>query len=218
MTSTHRIFEELKEEYSYSPVNPGYNVQSIGRCRIVSGLVPINDFQMLMHGFSDEAVMSIDIANQIGATFVIGEPEDVKNLGQRDLPASADRKSDAEYARKLGLSDGVINWLLKGKRGASSNAMCKAFFGVPKSATRNHPLDVSDLARCFQFLSVVAPEDLMLMEKIASLSPEWAALESHWNELTASFVSECGADLNGGSAPKTGELMMNILNNKILVE
>ena len=131
----------------------GLTIRRLERCRIVTGPVPISEFSMVIHGFSDQAVMASDLASKMGVTFVIGEPEDlerlrqgltininqpedIERLKQSGLPISSERINDAEMAKKQNLPVSLIDWLVNGDRGLSSDAMCQAMFGIPKGQPR----------------------------------------------------------------------------------
>lgn len=131
-----------------------YLVQTIGKCRVIFGNVPLSDFSGLTKGFSKKAVVATDLADRIGATFVIGEIEDVNALREAGLPVSEKRIAEAFEATRQGLPK-VAWWLREGERGASSNAMCRRLFGFPAEAGIRHPLDPDDLRRCLSFLDAV---------------------------------------------------------------
>lgn len=191
-----------------SSVEDGFTIATLGRCRIVRGSVPASDFAMLAHGFSSKAVMSSDLANLMGAAFVIGEPEDIEALRLRDdLPVSPIRRHEAAEALRLSLGEGVSNWLLRGERGLSSNAICKAMFGIPSAAGVEHPLAPDDLQRCLRFLDAAEAHDRIGVMR--EVSPAWARLVPRWAEITSLFTQECVA---GKYAPQTYALMRAILD------
>lgn len=186
------------------PPDQGFTVQTIAGCRVVFGAFPAADFAMLSRGFSKKALVAVDIADRIGATIVIGEPDDLETLRKMDIPVSQRRLADSLAATERGL-DRVAIWLRTGERGASSNAMCKRFFGLPTDGGIAHPQDPADLRRCLVFLdSVGAHDNISLMQDV---SPQWAALMNGWEKLTAQFAAESGQK----SAPKTYALMQRLL-------
>ncbi|WAK04334.1 hypothetical protein [Methylobacter sp. YRD-M1] len=193
--------------------DPGYRIQKIENCRIVTGHVPLSDMEMLIQGFSDQAVMATDIASRIGATFVIGEPEDIERLRLCDLPISDQRLRDAEQARKAGLPETVIQWLLTGERGLSSDALCKAYFGLPERAGTDHPLDPGDLRRCLLFLQAVDEPNQWRFDQLQDLSQAWLLLSCHWTELVACFEQECAQSTNN-TAPETYALIQKIIKGE----
>lgn len=180
---------------------PGFTVKTICGCRVVYGPVPAKEFAMLAHGFSKKAQMAVDIADLIGATFVIGEPDDLADLRKLDLPVSVKRHNDYLAAHALGL-DKVAMWLRKGERGASSNAMCRRIFGVPADAGVDHPHDPDDLRRCVLFLSATDAEAKVPM--MADVSDEWARLVPIWSDLVRCLEAEMKV---GDSAPRTYAMM-----------
>lgn len=191
---------------SDSPDHKGFTITKIGGCRIVHGSVPMSEIAMLTHGFSKEALMAPDIAERIGASFVIGEPNDLARLRAMDLPVSPQRREDSEAATQLGLYKVAI-WLRIGERGSSSNAMCKHIFGVPRHAGDSYPYDPDDLRRCAHFLDATDAHDKVPL--LATVSPQWAGLVERWNELLATLKEEMAVS---NSAPKTYALMQQVLN------
>lgn len=181
--------------------NSGFTVKLVHGCRIVFGAVPASEFAMLTHGFSRKALMATDIADRIGASFVIGEPGDLEELRKLDLPVSEKRHADYLAAHQRGLYD-VAMWLRIGERGSSSNAMCKRLFGVPADAGTSHPHDPDELRRCLLFLDAAQAHDRV--SDMADVSPEWRRLVGSWTEIVAAFRFEMSA---GKQAPKTYALM-----------
>lgn len=186
----------------------GFTVKAMCGCRLVFGSVPISELTMLTHGFSNKAMMAVDIADLIGASFVIGEPKDLEELRKQDLPVSERRHSDYMAVKDLGL-DAVAMWLRNGERGTSSDGMCKQIFGVPTRARIEHPLDPDDLRRCVLFLDATDAHDKVPL--MASVSPTWGRLVLAWSELVESLRSEIRM---GKSAPKTYALMKRAIEAK----
>lgn len=186
-----------------------YTIKNLRGCRIVIGSLPMQDFSSVIHGFSDNAIMATDIASLIGATLVIGEPEDIERLRQSDLPISEARKHDAELATKAGLPSGVVKWLSSGERGRSSEAMCHALFGIPDKNT-DHPRDPDDLRRCLKFVDALDQD--IDKDKISKMSDEWSALMESWDELLETFKEESTEK----TAPKTYSLMKDLEQGKRL--
>lgn len=188
----------------------GYQVKNICNCRLVFGEVPLNDMAMLIHGYSKKAVMALDIASRVGATLVVGEPADIEELRLLKLPFSDARINDAESAKNAGLPEGVVTWLLEGDRGRSSEAMCKAFFGIPRRASVDHPKDPGDLNRCLQFLSSAGGDGKCRMGSLVPLSKQWAALVVAWDDLADCYDAETRS-AKDGKRPKTYMLMQDTL-------
>lgn len=182
-----------------------FTVQNICGCRIVYGSIPASEMGMLTHGFSKNALMAVDIADRIGAVFVIGEPDDLEELRQMNLPISDKRRADHLAASQLDLPK-VASWLADGERGASSNAMCKRIFGIPASAGADHPHDPADLRRCLLFLDATEAHDKISL--MSDVSEQWGRLVARWGELVPVFREEFAA---GKSAPRTYAMMKEIL-------
>jgi hypothetical protein len=185
----------------------GFTVKSICGCRLVFGSVPLSDIGMITHGFGKKALMDVDLADLIGASFVIGMSADLEKLRKLDLPVSAKRHRDYLAARERGLN-AVATWLRIGERGKSSNAMCQRIFGVPVEADSSHPRDPADLRRCIQMLDATNAHDRVSL--MADLSPEWDKLVGAWDRLALIFAGERHA---GTSAPRTYELMQELLRS-----
>lgn len=183
----------------------GFTIQNILGCRVVFGQVPAREFATLVHGFSHNAVMDIELADRLGATFVLGEPAALDDLRQLDLPISEKRLAECKAAKARGL-DALALWLRNGERGESSNAMAKRIFGLPTDASNKHPYDPADLRRCLGLLDATQAHDQVHL--MSDVSPEWATLVSSWDELRDSLMEELA---NGRSAPKTYALMHDLL-------
>lgn len=188
-------------------LDDGFTVKSIAGCRVVYGKIPVSQFAMLNHGFSKKAIVDISIANRIGATLVIGEPDDIEVLRGMDLPVSEARHLDYLAAAELGIRNSVAMWLRNGERGESSDALCKHIFGVPESAGKSHPYDPDDLRRCVLFLDAADAHDRV--HAMRDVSPEWAVLVDAWDELVASLRNEMAN--KKGNARKTYQLMKSLL-------
>ncbi len=188
--------------------NTGFTIKNICGCRLVFGQMPMSEMGMLTHGFSKKALMATDIADRIGALFVIGEPDDLEELRSMDLPVSEKRQADYQAASQIGL-DKVASWLRDGERGSSSNAMCKRIFGIPADAGADHPHDPGDLRRCLLFLDAAEAHDKVSL--MVDVSEEWERLVCRWGELIATFKVEMA---EGKSAPKTYALMNEILSGE----
>lgn len=100
-------------------------------------------------------------------------------------------------------------WLAHGERGASSEAMYHRFTGLPIGRYPHpsaHPHDPADFRRCELLLRAV-PVFRLQLPTMASVSPVWAALVAHWDELVALLESEIPSAFTGhgyrGSAPGT---------------
>ena len=196
---------DMKTSIDLGETSNGFTVKTMCGCRIVYGQIPLSDLGMLSHGFGPDALVAPDIADRIGAMLVIGEPENLEKLRRLDLPVSEKRQHDSLVAKNRGL-DAVAAWLLTGERGASSNAMCKRFFGVPNDAGILYPADPGDLRRCLLFLDATNSHDKVSL--MADASPQWAALVGDWDRIVTTFREETSADKK---APETYRLMQDAL-------
>lgn len=101
-------------------------------------------------------------------------------------------------------------WLAGGERGISSEAIAQRLVGGrPKRWT--HPYDVADLRRCVLLLDAV-PEAREHIDAMADVSPEWARLVEHWDELERLLRSEM-QDGRRWKAPLTGKRMKEVLDD-----
>jgi len=184
----------------------GYTVKTQCNCRLIFGSVPMGDLAMLTRDFSKHAILDIDLADRVGATFVLGEPADLQRLRQAELPISPKRQRQAQQARQAGQTV-LAQWLLDGERGASADALAKAIFGFPVEASTAHPHDVADLQRCLSMLIATHSEDRV--QAARGLSAQWDALLAHWDELIDLFTQETqGSPI----APNTNAWMRRLLS------
>lgn len=183
-----------------------YTVTTIENCTLIFGSIPIDDLVALSKKAGKKAVVSADLASLTGASFVFGLPLDIECLRQSpNLQLSEARLNDFRLATEKGLPAAVTEWLRTGERGRSSEAMCKAIFGIPLNAGTDHPRDPDDLSRCIKFLDAACSEGagrLHLVDKVKNMSPEWQVLSEYWAKL-----EECYAREVGNQRPETYELM-----------
>lgn len=82
-------------------------------------------------------------------------------------------------------------WLALGEVGISSSTLCKITTGLGSIQQDEfcHPLDAADFRRCVKFLRDV-PGARPELHKVAKLSPEWAVLVEHWDELEEALKND----------------------------
>jgi hypothetical protein len=115
------------------------------------------------------------------------------------------------------LTDAAADWLVHGERGLSSETIFEHMTGIPllgapwRSSTPRTPSDPDDFQRCERLLRQV-PEFRARRNELTELSPLWAALIEHWDEITALLEEEIPGVYEGahGRAPRTYELMKTI--------
>jgi hypothetical protein len=163
---------------------------------------------MLAHGFSKRALMDMDIADRIGATLVIGEPQALAALKKLSLPLSPERTAAAAAAEHQGLTP-LAEWFRSGEHGRSSKAMAKRIFGLPRNAGEDTPRDASDLRRCLQFVEATQCADRV--ELMRDVSPQWNRLASGWADLTARFNADAR---QGVGFAQTEALLEQLLRTK----
>lgn len=82
----------------------------------------------------------------------------------------------------------LVEWMLFGDRGLSSDAMCGAALGLIDKCEAC-PYDPHDLERCRKLVEKV-PEIRDYFPAIAQLSPNWKAIITHWDELVQFLLFE----------------------------
>lgn len=184
-----------------------YTVTERGGCRIITGELPLSAIGVLTHGMSRKAVMDVNLARMLGATFVVGEPADIDRL--KEDPSVVAQARDRVSTTHQHLSDAARAWLATGERGISSDAMFARLSGsVPRTTAT--PSDTADLRRCRLLLEQV-PEFGTKFPMMADISPTWAALVQRWDELCTLMDAETPDWRKGGGvAVKTYYLMKAI--------
>lgn len=110
---------------------------------------------------------------------------------------------------KADIPDSAIEWLRRGERGVSSEAIFSHLTGVPIGARWMHPpSDPDDLRRCRLLLAQV-PEFAARIGEMAGVSDQWARLVARWDELCALMDEE--APGMRGAAPRTFDLMQYLV-------
>lgn len=101
----------------------------------------------------------------------------------------------------------VMNWLLNGERGSSSEAIVSKMEHVPIFSHRAnaHPIDPSDFNRCVKLLDCV-PEYRRRLDEMRDVSPVWNELIEHWGELEQ-MLSDA---LEQGVAPEMYKYMKEL--------
>lgn len=111
----------------------------------------------------------------------------------------------------------VVDWLLAGERGLSSEFIVEYLYGFPVleghwRRAPHYPLDPADLRRCLLLLAD-SPETATEFPRMRAASPEWERLVAAWSALTAQLTEEIG-DLRSPanwSAPLTYVAMKRVL-------
>ena len=113
----------------------------------------------------------------------------------------------------------VVNWLVSGERGPSSESIVEYLYGLPilerhwRRSAPHHPLDPADLRQCLLLLAE-SPETAAQFPRMRAASPEWERLVDAWDGLERQFLAEIG-DLRGPahwSAPLTYAAMKRVLD------
>lgn len=72
----------------------GFTIKTIQGCRVVFGQLPIDSLPLVTGGFGEKAEVAFDIADLIGASLVVGEPDALASLRKTDLAVSEKRQAD----------------------------------------------------------------------------------------------------------------------------
>lgn len=101
----------------------------------------------------------------------------------------------------------VMNWLLNGERGSSSETIVSKMEGVPIISWRKdvHPSDPSDFNRCVKLLECV-PKYRKRLDEMRTVSPVWNELVEHWSELEQMLLDA----LEEGIAPEMYKKMKEL--------
>jgi hypothetical protein len=89
--------------------------------------------------------------------------------------------SDSVEARANG-------WITGDDTGASSKTLWGVMMGSPPKSPSS-PSDGGDLGRCLRLLELI-PEWRARLGEMSSVSPYWAALVKHWDELSARHAQD----------------------------
>ena len=109
------------------------------------------------------------------------------------------------------ITNGMIDWLANGQRGASSETIFTHLTGVEAGSFRDHPHDSSDFMRCEKLL-IQCPELRKELARMADLGPVWTRLVADWGMIVA-LVNEENPDwmTKSGRAPKAYKHIRGII-------
>lgn len=89
--------------------------------------------------------------------------------------------------------ENFASWLASGERGESSNAILARVTGVPVGnyifPSSGYPHDPSDFRSCMQLINQYPVLRSHLYE-MKDVSPQWAQIVDHWDELEALYETE----------------------------
>lgn len=166
-----------------------YTVEHRGNCVLVTGAVPLESLATLAGLAPPDSVMDADAATVLGVTFAMGLPDDLRALRAAATP-SHERSIKARYGE---LSAAASEWLARGERGMSSEAMFQTLTGAKVCRDhrdgKEHPYDPADFRRCRLLLEQVPGLSANLV-KMRAVSPAWRALIDGWAEICAAMDAE----------------------------
>lgn len=106
------------------------------------------------------------------------------------------------------MNERVTQWLLTGRTGMSSKAIVAVMEGATmERASGSYPLDPDDLGRCIALLDLV-PEYRERLHEMGKISPVWAQLVTHWDEIERLYHEEAPT----GRAPKCYDRMKELID------
>lgn len=76
----------------------------------------------------------------------------------------------------------ALHWATGRDTGSSSKAILAVMTGAKPASRHDYPCDGGDLGRCLRLLDLI-PEWKPRMGEMRTVSPQWAALVDHWDEL-----------------------------------
>ncbi|MGN6413764.1 hypothetical protein [Flexivirga sp.] len=103
---------------------------------------------------------------------------------------------------------GLMDWLMNGERGCSSETMARHLTG--RDGCIDYPHDPADFRRCVQLLDA-APLIRTDLPRMATASPEWEALVARWNDIEQLLRVEM-RDSTNGTAPATYALVRHVIS------
>lgn len=178
-----------------------YTVERRHGCRLIFGEVPLRELAQLMMSGSDDERVDPHLSSLTGATMVMGTPEALATLLESaDLPIAQSRRDDHDEALRQGYPAAFAQWLHRGERGASSDALASWVTGIPSACTRAFPRDAFDFRRCLTVVETLdAWSDTDVLGRVKVMSQTWAAIVDQWSDLKAALErseSECSEKLN----------------------
>ena len=164
-----------------------YGPMGIERLRIVSKIAEI----------MGEINLKIDVttANMADAGFAFSENKNVSQKLQDRLLQGSINDMEEKYPD---LPADAIRWLASGQYGQSSEAMLYAVFGSESGLEKvtSHPLDISDLRRCFiLYESVEEVRDNLHL--VAKISDCWADIIEDWHDIMSALEKDYPQWRNG---------------------
>ncbi len=191
----------------------GYQIVTKMGCKLVFGEIPGDDLAAFCAAKGRKNwLLDAHLAKRIGATIVCGPADGLKQLNEANLPLSDERQAEVSRAQSNAkIPAAVVEWIRHGRRGLSSEALCKHFFGEPIDAEKHHPSDPADLNRCLMFLDAAfGTRTPVQFDSVRSMGPYWDAYVDHWDELVSLFENETKGAKDWQKAPETYNLMMKI--------
>lgn len=178
--------------------DPGYRILMREGCRLVYGHMPLPEFLNLMKQSQDTELLHAGLARMLGATAVIGAPEALARLRQRETPAAVERLRVQLGRAALRLDPLSLRWLAAGEHGPASLGLFVLLTGVrPRHYRQTRaelPRDANAFRRCRLLIEQVPSLRHalpLLAQRVAEPGvAEWAALAEAWDDLCAQMEHE----------------------------
>lgn len=105
--------------------------------------------------------------------------------------------------------DKCLHWLLTGRVGVSSKAICAAALGIEyEHMEYDYPRDLDDFNRCLLMIEATGADIGVMQDK----GETWASYVRQWDKLKKLFESEVGQNWSKGrEAVKTYRLMQQLI-------
>lgn len=113
---------------------------------------------------------------------------------------------------------GLIDWLLTGERGLSSETIVKLVLGIPlgKPWGNSTPLDAGDFRRCALLFKAVPTLRPFLDTVIAESDPAWSLFARDWDLLQEIFIASIPNYLSTNPEWNRGNLTLHEEGYKLM--
>lgn len=108
--------------------------------------------------------------------------------------------------------DQLLHWFATGNTGVSSKCIAKAMLGIEMPGfDKWTPRDPSDFCRCLKLLRDVPEIGAYLTEVMTPISPEWAKILDHWDEIEECFMEEVPGWMEGKDSNKRASKTFSLM-------
>jgi len=181
-----------------------YQIEVTDNALIVRGQIPVDGLRTIEKLAKDSGFDMLDIgaAPALHATMVFVNKK--SSVALRDSIAEKNRSLSAQQ-----------RWLQGTDTGVSSRAIFARMTSPAQDVSDlpiecHHPLDPDDFGRCYRLFQMF-PEWRLRIKEMRRVSPQWASLVDHWNELEKLWESESS---NGKRYSKLFARMAELLEHE----